>query len=370
MDSVAVIAEFNPFHNGHAWLVSRIRERFPDSALIAIMSGNTVQRGGFAVFDKYERARAAVENGFDVVLELPFPYSCSVGEQFARAGVSIANGIGASVLAFGSETGDLSMLTECAARLSSAEFASYLEQYSKNNRDGSVIKAINDVYLDVYGEELPTGSNDILALEYLKAILLGMYPIEPYLVHRTENFRATDARRALSAADKAELDRLLPDGSTGEINRGLSAVSGLLLGLLRAGYGKDSGNGIVNAMRACAMKAGSFDGFAAMLPTKTYTMARYRREMIAYIFGVTDEMKNESPEYTVLLAASKRGQSYLASVKKKTGIPILTRYADSRELSERGKEMLELAIRADSVFCLGYNYPVTPMPFKTPYMEK
>lgn len=373
MECVAVIAEFNPFHNGHALLARQIKEAYPEHALIAIMSGNTVQRGDFAILDKYDRAKIAVQNGFDAVVELPFPYSCSAGEQFARAGVYIADAIGAGVLAFGSECGDLAALTECAANLSSPEFLEQLDAYTARYRDISVITARNDVYLTVYDKELPVGSNDILALEYLKALSLDMSPITPYVVHRTENFRATDARAALKTADTEELKRLLPNGqniSASELHKGIYGLSSLILGALRLDFGRDNGNGIVNSMKSCAKQAGSFDGFVSLLPTKTYTMARLRREMIAYLFGVNDDIKNEKPGYTVLLAANKKGQNYIASARKGFRIPLVTRMAETRDFDASQRAQLERAAVCDSVYSLGFAYPVSPMPFKTPYIEK
>lgn len=371
MQCVAVIAEFNPFHNGHALLAKQIKERFPDHALVAIMSGNTVQRGEFSVFDKYDRAMTAVKNGFDAVLELPFPFSCSAGEQFARAGVFIADAVGASVLAFGSESGDLEALSKCASELSDASFLTAFNAYCEANRDISVPEARAHVYLTVYGREIPTKSNDILAVEYLRAITEGLYPITPFVIHRTENFTATDARKALKNGDETEKKRLLPTFSSGfEQNGGLRAQSSLILGALRLGFGNDSGNGIVNAMRSCAERAGSFEGFVSSLPTKTYTMARLRREMIAYLFSVSDGDKNVQPSYTVLLAANKKGQAYLSTVKKTARIPILTRMSDAKALSGYARSYLDKAIACDGVYCLGFDRPVTPMPFKTPYIEK
>ena len=371
MECVAVITEFNPFHNGHALLARQVREAYPDHALIAIMSGNTVQRGELAVYDKYERAKTAVMNGFDAVLELPFPFSCSAGEQFASAGVYIANAVGASVLAFGSECGDLDALSTCAGELSDPEFVSALNAFCEKNREISVPEARSHVYLTVYGKELPARSNDILAIEYLRAIFGNLYPIKPHVIHRTENFTATDSRSALKNGDRKELVRLLPENTAyTEMNKGLRGLSGLILGSLRLGVGSDNGNGIVNALRTCAERSAGFEGFVSMLPTKTYTMARLRREMIAYLFSVTDADKNGIPAFTALLAANKRGQQYLSSVKKALRIPILTRYSDAKALGERGKAQLERAVRADSVYCLAFDHPVTPMPFKTPYIEK
>ena len=191
------------------------------------------------------------------------------------------------------------------------------------------------------------------------------------MIHRTEKFTATDARNAIKSANEAEKSRLLPENvSLPEMNRGLRGISELILGALRLDYGSDNGNGIVNAMKDCAQKSGSFEGFVSLLPTKTYTMARLRREMIAYLFSVTDEEKNDIPAFTTLLAANKIGQKYLSSIKKTLRIPIITRFSDTKALSKRGKEQLERSVRSDSVYCLAYPYPVTPMPFKAPYIDK
>ena len=370
MKSVAVICEFNPFHKGHALLAEQIRKAYPEHVVIAIMSGNTVQRGDFAIFDKYERAKIATKNGFDAVFELPFPFSCSAGEQFARAGVYIANALGASVLAFGSESGDLEEICECAKNLDDPEFIMNMREYAERNRDTSVIMARENAYLTYYGKQLPLGSNDILAIEYIRALAVTLYPIEPFVIHRTENFRATDARVAIKTKNGAEINRLLPNAELGEVNLGLAGMSDFILGSLRADMREDNGNGIVNALKACAKRAGGFEVFTSLLPTKTYTMARLRREIIAYLLGVTDNDKNESPEYTVLLAANKTGQKYLSETKKSIGIPVLTKLSDSKTLNEVGRRQLDKQIMADSIYCLGYNHSVNPIPFKTPYIEK
>ncbi len=370
MKSIAVICEFNPFHNGHALLAREIKKAFPEHVIIAVMSGNTVQRGDFAIFDKYERAKVAVSNGFDAVFELPFPYSCSAGEQFARAGVYIANALGAEVLAFGSESGDVDGIVECAENLDAPEFIKLMNEYAERNRDASVIAARENAYLTCYGKELPCGSNDILGIEYIRAIRGGLYPIEPFVIHRTENFRATDARIAIKKGNVAEKQRLLPTEQSLEMNMGLAGISDFILGALRADMRSDNGNGIVNALKTCAKKSGSFDAFISLLPTKTYTMARLRREIIAYLLDVTDADKNEAPSYTVLLAANKTGQKYLSESKKSIGLPVLTKYSDAKDFDASASVQLEKAIMADSVYCLGYKFPVNPISFKTPYIEK
>jgi predicted nucleotidyltransferase len=124
MKNVAIVSEYNPFHRGHAYQIKRIREEFgADTRIIAIMGGHITQRGEPAVADKYLRARAAVDAGISLVLELPFPFCAASADVFARAAVSIADSLsGIDILSFGSECGDLQPLLNAARRMESIEF--------------------------------------------------------------------------------------------------------------------------------------------------------------------------------------------------------------------------------------------------------
>ena len=124
MKVAAIIAEYNPFHNGHKYQVDKIREKLgEDTAIVAIMSGNFTQRGEIAITDKTIRSRAAVECGVNLVIELPFPYSMSSAEFFARGGVAIAESIGVvDYLVFGSECGDVRVLSDIASVMLSSEY--------------------------------------------------------------------------------------------------------------------------------------------------------------------------------------------------------------------------------------------------------
>ena len=124
MAVAAIITEYNPFHNGHAYQIAETRRLLgEDTRIVAIMSGNFTQRGELAFADKTARAKAACECGVDLVLELPFPFSMSSAEYFARSGVKIANELGiVDYLVFGSESGDISLLREIAENMLSSEF--------------------------------------------------------------------------------------------------------------------------------------------------------------------------------------------------------------------------------------------------------
>ena len=155
MKTVAVIAEYNPFHKGHAYQLQRIREEFGDGvATVVIMSGNFVQRGTPAILGKYDRARMAVECGASLVLELPFPFSLASAEYFAFAGVSVANDLGiVDALSFGSECGDILPLSLAAEKMQEETFEKVLRERlsSKEERGKGYPRLLSEVFFENVG---------------------------------------------------------------------------------------------------------------------------------------------------------------------------------------------------------------------------
>lgn len=369
MKAVAVISEYNPFHNGHVCLLREIKKAFPEHIIISVMSGSTVQRGDFAVQSKYVRAENALKNGSDLVFELPFPFSVSAAEQFASAGVYIAHSLNAEVLAFGSESGNLDALKKAAKLIDSEDFEKVLKTEVENNQKESFIAIKERVYESLCGEKLFDTGNDILAIEYLKNTE-KYKDITPYVIHRTAPFSATSARKAIFSGDSSALESLLPTENTeGEIHGGLKGLSQLVLGHLRLSEARDTGNGIRNAIKQAAEKAEDYESFINVLPTKNYTLARLRREIIAMLFDVTESEKNVTPEYTVLLGASEKGLKYLSEKKKEITLPVLTKKADAKLLSDEGKKQLAKAELADSIYALGLKKE-TGAYFKTPVIYR
>lgn len=373
MRAVAVICEYNPFHRGHKLLLDEIHKRFPEHTVISVMSGNTVQRGDFAIFDKYFRARTACDFGSDLVFELPFPFSSSAGEQFASAGTYIASALGAEYLAFGSESGNDRMLVRHACRIASTEFASALRNRALTSPDKPYIGERSTLYKEMYGESLPDTGNDILAIEYLSKILSGGYAIQPAVIHRTENFTATEARLSIAKNDRDGIFRLLPNASevlSENRNGGLYALSQFILGSLRAYPSRDTGNGIRNALKSCAIKATDINEFLSLLPTKNYTLARLRRELIAYLTDVSEKEKNVRPEYTVLLAATGKGLEYLSENRKNLSIPILTKPADLKKFSPEAEKQYQKSELCQRIYTLGFEKNQNTPYISRPYVKK
>ena len=183
MKTAAIISEYNPVHAGHARLFEFARANGADR-IACVMSGNFTQRGEPAVADKYVRAAAALRAGADLVVELPMPYSVSGAEFFATAGVYIADRMGANELYFGSENGDISALSKVARNMLDTRFAA-----ASHDKSGGYAKSASEIYESLFGEnEVASSPNNILALEYIKAIMRLGSTVMPVTLAREDNF--------------------------------------------------------------------------------------------------------------------------------------------------------------------------------------
>ena len=149
MKTVAIICEYDPFHLGHKKQIDLVRERFgDDTTVISVMSGSTVQRGRLSIYPKHLRAEAAIKNGSDLVLELPYPYCSSSAEYFARGAVALISELGGiDVLAFGSENGDISELSRAAEVIRSEEYLSAIRENGKNGHIKSAEEILKSIQI-------------------------------------------------------------------------------------------------------------------------------------------------------------------------------------------------------------------------------
>ncbi len=378
MKTVAIISEFNPFHQGHALLFRRIKERLGnDTAIISIMSGNYVQRGEPAILPKQARAESAVRGGADLVLELPFPYSMSSAERFARAGVYIADAIGCvDYLAFGSEAGDTEPLLRIAKNIECDEYRSSYLALSADQTIGSAEKTAR-AYAQLYGKETNLlHPNNILGIEYIRALLRLSSRITPITFARegaghdepntdTTITNASTLRTLLQHGDLNAFYRKVPNATRdivdGCIQKGETPVSAAPLHEYALLYYRLSsaeklsnfdglGDGLAERFINAAKESATPDQFLERVRTKRYTDAYLRRAMLYGLFGITREQLNSPPSYTQVLGMTANGQKILANVRKTTSIPILTKPADYKQLSPRARDAAECVIRADSLY--------------------
>ncbi|MCF0232649.1 MAG: nucleotidyltransferase family protein, partial [Enterococcus sp.] len=186
---LGIIAEYNPFHSGHAYHIKEAKERINPDFTVVIMSGNIVQRGDFACMDKYNRAEQALKNGIDLIIEMPTVFACSDAGCFARGGISILKALGITHLCFGAENPD--EIIKIAELLQDKGIKEKFEEYKKNNRNSgkSFPSLQNDLITEKMGEEYALMSkkpNNILAIEYLKE--LYHTKIQPVIIRRQGSY--------------------------------------------------------------------------------------------------------------------------------------------------------------------------------------
>ena len=379
MKTVAIISEFNPFHNGHRYLVDEARRHFgEDTCIIALMSGNYTQRGDVAVADKFTRAAAAVAGGVDLVLEIPFPFSASSAEFFANAGVSMAASLGiVDALAFGSESGDLEALSEVAAGLLSPAFDEALQKALSAFPECGHPALVQRTYAALYGEAgaaLLSDPNNILAIRYLVANRGLSTPLEVFTVKRRGGYHdpslgeyasASAIRHALTV-DRESASPSMPPASSKILQEAVASgiapahldrLGSILLSFFRLAPCRE-GDDIGHRLHAAALRAADFEEFLTLVATKRYTNAHLRRTMWHRYFGITSADLRSSPAYTQILGANAKGRAALRRASRLSSIALLTKPADARALPEEAARQAAVSQRADLLYPLAMPTPV------------
>lgn len=349
MKSVAIICEYNLFHNGHLRQINMIREKFAKSdeevIIISLMSGNWIQRGGPALLPARIRADTAARCGADLVLELPYPWSGGSAEYFARGAVDILNAIGGiEYLCFGSESGDIDMLLHTARNTMTDQYNAAFSKAKKMRSSGNTSEIIlrSEIYEQVFGEKLPVLPNDILGLEYLRALYLTGSKIQPFSVKREGTETATETRRLFSMQNYESLRRMVPSEAfeifinskaTYFENIGTAIIARLRL----ADNGELSDfegvtGGLDRRLCRCAKKTANLEELFEMTATKRYTNARLRRTVINCILGVKGEDLKEKPCFTRLHSANKKGTDFLHE-RSGSDITVITKPAHQKRHS-------------------------------------
>lgn len=359
-------------HRGHKYMIGELR-RAGVGTVVCLMSGSFVQRGDTAVTDKYDRAAAAVRSGADLVLELPFPWSCASAAYFAAAGVHILSALGVGNIAFGSESAELSRLRAAADAADADEgYAPDASQGSAAAYFARIEGALGD------GERLPP--NDILGVEYIRAARRLGTATEFIVIKRAgAGFHDTDASAALPSATAmraAILRGELPEGLTeasAEILRAaiaagrapatLGALGTAALWRFRSGGAKlggyaECGGGVSGRLVRAAAESGNLADMLTAAATKKYTSARLRRAVIFALAGVMKADLDALPSYTTVLASNARGRSFLAAARKKAGITVLTRpSAALRVECDAARRQTELLLASEGLYSLALPVP-------------
>ncbi|MBR4309232.1 MAG: nucleotidyltransferase family protein, partial [Oscillospiraceae bacterium] len=357
MKNFGIICEYNPFHRGHAKQLAYVASQ---GRSVCLMSGSYVQRGEPAVIDKYERAKAAVLCGADLVLELPLLYVLSSAEGFADGGVEMFTRLGCvDGLCFGSEWGKGKELMDCAKLLLSEDFSLELRKHLKK---GISFPKARQLAVDALGG---TGSllekpNNILGIEYCKALLRRESPISPYAIYRAGDYHGGQDPENPSAsflrehpswenyvpAEAYEVFASAPRYSTVTGERAwLSRLRAMEKENFEAlPYGSE---GLWRKLMQAVRTSSSLEEILEKTKSKRYTMTRLKRMLLCAYLGVTEEMLTMEIPYLRVLAMNERGQEIVAGLRKNENITLLHPGQEApdcpyRTLERRAEDLYEL----------------------------
>lgn len=373
MAVAGIVAEYNPFHLGHAWQIQELRRRLgADTPVVAVMSGNWVQRGEPAILEKRRRTALALRGGVDLVIELPLTWALASAERFAQGGVGLLAAAGVvDTLVFGSESGDLPGLTETADYLLSEAYQGNLKAALKS---GCSFAAARQQALDAAGVGIPHWDtrqrpNDQLGLEYLKALKALGTEITPLPLPRTGAahnsplgggpIASASAIRALLLAGEDAGRYLLPDTQidpqqlAGLVFNGRGVLS-RLRAMSPAEFSRlpDCGEGLENRLYAAARESTSPEQFCQQAKSKRYALSRIRRLAAYGYLGLTAEDFSPELPYLRVLGFSERGRSLLPRIKKQGSLPLLTTASSLRSPTPNQAQAMLLEERASALWAL------------------
>lgn len=375
MKTMAVICEYNPFHNGHKYQLTEHKKQLCADSVICLMSGSFVQRGAPAIHDKWTRAEDAVLNGADLVLELPVVYSCQSAQRFATGAVKLLDNLGiVDFLSFGSESGDMEKLKECAKILNSDEFNMLLEEKIKSGLNFP--SARTDVFKENYSdidESLLDSPNNILALEYLNALKSINSKIEPVTIKRNQSFEsASQIREKISKNE--DVSSLIPTQTHNTYNQ--KSYDNIVRFHFRlSSYTAlreicDMNEGLEYRFKKALQQTFTADSLASTVKSKRYTRTRIDRIIVNSLLGIEDEDTKLEPQYVRVLAFNKKGRELLSQMKKTSLIPIITKMADAIPDNPDFERMLEKDILSTDIYSVitnqesGLDYKQSPIVIK------
>lgn len=376
MKLIGIIGEYNPFHNGHQLHIEESKRQVGEkAATVCVMSGDFVQRGEPAIFSKHARAEAAVRSDADLVLELPLPWALSSAEGFARGAVGIIGALGCiDYLSFGSECGDIKTLTS----LATAVMDPALDEQIRDELEAGVSYAAArqralSRQIGSMADHLST-PNNILAVEYLKALFSQRLRVEPMTIqrmgaaHDEVGGSASDIRTLIKTGGKFKhymtkeayevLKREREQGRGPVFPETLeTALISRFRMLTPEDYARlpDSAEGLGNRLCDAAKEEVTIDGILSAAKTKRYALSRIRRMYMCAALGVKAGDAEGIPPYTRVLAANSTGREALRAIQEKSAIPVITKPAEMKELSNESRALFELESSAHDLYTLGYS---------------
>ena len=343
--NVGIVCEYNPFHYGHLYHLNKIKEMYPNSNIILVMSGWITERGDLSLIDKFKKTDIALYYGVNLVVELPLKYMGSA-DYFAKGSIEILNKLGCDTIVFGSESNNVDELIDLAnIQLNNESYNKLVKEYidSGINYPTAMSKALKQIS----GKSIDT-PNDILGLSYVKEIIRNNYNIKPITIKRNTNYNSKIIEGKITSAtsirelikNKKKFKKYVPNYSYKYLNQTIfiddyfdylkyRIISSNDLTIYQ---GVDEN--LSNRIKKFINRSNSLDELLSNIKTKRYTYNRLKRTLTYILLSITkDDFNNLKLDYIRILGFDKRGKEHLNKIKKDIDVKLLTNY-DNKYLSK------------------------------------
>lgn len=373
MKNIAIISEYNPFHNGHKFQIEKTRQIIDNSCnVICIMSGNFVQRGDLSIYDKHTRANMAILGGADLVIELPLPYALASAEYFAKGSVSLLNKLNlVDYLCFGSECGDIDILCKIANTVTSDDFSSTLKKHIKTGI--SYPRALDLALEEINSNfnEIVKNPNNTLGIEYIKALISLNSSIKPMTITRknVEHHSEFENDGFASASYirqniNQDISHLLPSLSANIIenltpNNIVTIENSILSYLKRKDVDfftkiNDVTEGLEHKIVKALKTATTLDELYIQIKSKRYTLSRIRRIVLNSYLEITKYYLQIEPQYVKVLAFNDNGRKIIKQLKETCELPVIIKPNGNYNLNEYGRKLFDLDCLATDLYSMSY----------------
>jgi predicted nucleotidyltransferase len=339
---IGIVCEYNPFHNGHIYHINKIKELYPDSLIVLVMSGSVTERGDLSIINKWDKTRIALNHNIDLVVELPFPFSSQSADLFCYGSMKILNYLKVDTLVFGSENNDVEKLISLAkTQLDNKQYEDSIKGYLKEgyNYPSALAKALNDITSINIKEP-----NDILGIGYIREIIKNNYNIKPITIKRTNDYNnnkldsiissATSIREALK--NNIDISKYVPSDTLKYLNKPIYLDDyfnylkyKIITEIDSLEKYQSVDENIIPRIKKYIYDSNNIDEFIKNIKTKNYTYNRIKRMLVHILMNFTkEEANNIDINYIRVLGFNTNGKNHLNILKKELNIPLITTYED------------------------------------------
>lgn len=377
MEIIGIIAEYNPFHNGHIYHIDKIKKMYPNSIIILILSGYFSERGEISILTKRQKTIIALENNIDLVIELPFEFATQSADIFAKGSLSLLNHLKVNKLVFGSESNEIIELINLAkTQINNQEYDKLVKKYLQEGLNYPT--ALSNSLKDLTGTTTNT-PNDLLAISYIKEIIKNNYQITPITIKRTTNYHETNSTEKITSA--SNIRNLIKENK--DYSNTVPKITHDFITLNSINYEKyfqllkykiitdndlsryqTVDEGLENRLKKVIDNCNTLDELITSIKTKRYTYNKLNRMLLHILISLTKERaKEQEIKYLRILGFTEKGRSYLNKIKKDLTIPLITK------VNKNNYELLKLELTVSKFYQLLSNQNTTKDDLEKPVQK-